>query len=173
MVDLVEEHMGVSGPATFCRETDQIDGAFATGDIECTGARFLPLRDSHADHRAIIINITYRSLIGKEKLVVERPQARHLQFSIPSSVKSYNRILTKGFKECNFYKKLCAIYSKVTFPISPKLQKRAEKLNALRIYCMCVAEKRCRIFRMGEVEYSPEVSSIHVGKENLYLVHGP
>ena len=95
MVDLVEERTGVSCPATFCRGSEQIDGAFATRDIECTSARFLPLRDGHGDHRAIIVDITYRSLIGKEKLMVERPQSRRLQFAIPSSVKAYNRILTK------------------------------------------------------------------------------
>ena len=110
MVDIVEERTGVSGPATFCRGSEKIDGAFATRDIECTGARFLPLRDGHGDHRAIIIDITYRSLIGKEKLVVERPQSRRLQFSIRSSVKAYNHILTKRFKECNFYKKVSAVY---------------------------------------------------------------
>jgi hypothetical protein len=91
--------------------------------------------------------------------VVERPQARRLQFAIPSSVKAYNRILIKRFKACNFYAKVCAVYSQVTFPISPKLQKRAEMLDALRIDCMRAAEKGCRIFRMGEVEYSPEVST--------------
>ena len=93
MFNLVKERTGVSGPATFCRGSEKIDGAFATRNIECTGARFLPIHDGHGEHRAIIIDITYRSLIGKEKLVVERPQARLLQFTIPSSVKAYNRIL--------------------------------------------------------------------------------
>ena len=91
--------------------------------------------------------------------MIERPQARRLQFAIPSSVKAYHRILTKRFKACNFYNKVCAVYSKVTFPISPKLQKRAEMLDALRVDCMRAVEKGCRIFRMGEVEYSPEVST--------------
>ena len=45
MVDLVEERTGVSGPATFCQGSEKIDGAFAIRDIECTGDRFLPLRD--------------------------------------------------------------------------------------------------------------------------------
>ena len=86
-----------------------------------------------------------RSLTRKEKLVVERPQAHHLQFAIPLSVKAYNRILTKRFKECNFYNKVCVVYSKVTFHISPKLQKRAEMIDALRVDCMRSAEKGCRI----------------------------
>ena len=91
--------------------------------------------------------------------MVERPQARRLQFTIPLSVKAYNRILTKQFKECNFYNKVCAVYSKVTFPISPKLQKCAEMIDALRVDSMRATEKGCRIFRKGEVEYSPEVST--------------
>jgi hypothetical protein len=159
MIDLVEERTGVSGPATFCRGSEKNDGAFATRDIECTGARFVPLRDGRGDHRSIILDFAYCSLIGKEKLVVERPQARRLQFAITSSVKAYNHILTKRFKECNFYKKVCTIYSKVTFPISPKVQNRAEKMDALRIDCMRAAEKGCRIFRTWEVEYSLEVST--------------
>ena len=59
MVDLVESQTGLPGPATFCCGKNQIDGAFATRDIECTGARFLPLRDSHGDHRSVLIDVTY------------------------------------------------------------------------------------------------------------------
>ena len=76
MVDLVERLTGLPGPATFCRGKHQIDGVFETRDIECTGASFLPLRDGHGYHRSFLINVTYRSLIGKERLVVERPQAQ-------------------------------------------------------------------------------------------------
>ena len=91
MVDLVEERTNMPGPATHKEGSKQIDGAFATRGIECTGARFLPLRDGHGDHRAVVIDIIYRSLVGRDKLLIEKPQARRLQFAIPSSVKKYNR----------------------------------------------------------------------------------
>ena len=52
MVDLVEERTNMPGPATHKEGSKKIDGAFTTRDIECTGARFLPLRDSHGDHIA-------------------------------------------------------------------------------------------------------------------------
>ena len=71
----------------------------------CTNAQFLPLRDGHGNHYAIIIDITYRSLIVKETLVVELPQSCFLQFFVPSSAKAYNHILTKRLKEYHFYKK--------------------------------------------------------------------
>ena len=102
MVDLVEERTNMPGPATHKEGSKQIDGAFATRDIECTGARFLPLRDGHGDHRVVVIDITYRSLVGREKLLIEKPQARRLKISIPSSVKNYNRALLLALTECEF-----------------------------------------------------------------------
>ena len=117
MVDLVEERTNMPGPATHKEGSKQIDGAFATRDIECTGARFLSLRDGHGDRRAVVIDITYRSLVGREKLLIEKPQSQRLQFSIPSSVKKYNRALLLALTDCDFYDRLRTVYSKVAYPV--------------------------------------------------------
>ena len=73
MVNIVEERTHMPGPATHKKGSKQVDGAFATRDIECTGVWFFPLRDSHGDHRAVVIDITYHSLVGREKLLIEKP----------------------------------------------------------------------------------------------------
>jgi hypothetical protein len=79
MFDLVEERTHTPGPAIHKEVSKQIDGAFATRDIECTGARCLPLREGHGDHRAVVIDITYHSLVGREKLLIEKPQDYNFQ----------------------------------------------------------------------------------------------
>jgi hypothetical protein len=117
MVDLVEERTHMPGPATHKEGSKKIDGAFATRDIECTGARFLPLRGGHGDHRAVVIDITYRSLVGRETLLIEKPQARRLKLSITSSVKKYNRALLLARTEYDFYERLRNVYSKVSYSI--------------------------------------------------------
>jgi hypothetical protein len=117
-----------------------------------------PATRRHSDHRSVIIDVTYRSLIGKERLVVERPHARRLQFTIPSSVTKYVKTLCRLLEEAKFYEQLCSVYSKVTFPISKQVQEQAERLDKLRIDCMLAAERGCRTFRMGEVECSPDLA---------------
>ena len=90
--------------------------------------------------------MTRRSLIGKERLVVERPQARRLQFPIPLSVIKYIKTLCRLIDEAKCYDQVHKVYSKVTFPIHKKVQEQAEKLDKLRIDCMLAAEKGCRAF---------------------------
>ena len=67
MDDLVRRRTGKDDPPTFTKGLKvgklKIDGCFATADIECVGARFLPFRDGVGDHRTIAVDITYCSLI--------------------------------------------------------------------------------------------------------------
>ena len=121
----------MTGPATFCRDKHHIDGTFSTRDIEFTDARFLALRDGHGDHRSVLIDVTYRSLIGKERLVLERPQARRLQFTIPLLVRKYIKTLCRLIDEANFYEQVRKVYSKVNFPIHKKVQGQADNLDKL------------------------------------------
>lgn len=52
---------------------------YATDDIDCTGARFLPFGHMGAgDHRCFMINIPYQALIGQAQQHVVRPSAHHL-----------------------------------------------------------------------------------------------
>ena len=93
MVDLIEHRCNQKGPATYAKGHRQIDGAFATRDIICNGARFLPLWSGIGDHRPIVIDIPSECLYGNELLRIERPLARRLQCKFPSCQKKYTNTL--------------------------------------------------------------------------------
>ena len=86
--DLVEETTKKPGPSTHHRGTRQLDGAFASEDVDCIGARFLPLWTIMGDHRGIVIDIPDQILYGEQLLKVVYPQCRRLQCS-KSGVKTY------------------------------------------------------------------------------------
>ena len=97
MQDLVEKRSGSRGPATYAKGITQIDGAFATRDIICSGARYLPLWAGIGDHRPIVIDIPSECLYGIETLRIERPLARRLQCKFPKCQEKYSRKLEYFF----------------------------------------------------------------------------
>ena len=157
MRDLVETRTGKGGPATWFRGRHQIDGAFATSDIDCTGARFLPFWYGIGDHRAVVIDIPMQSLIGEQLLRVARPPARRLQCKQESSRKLYERTLLQLFQEHRIPEKTAALYSQAHYPPPPTFEAEAASLDRNRRQLMLHAEKVCRKRCMGEVDFSPGV----------------
>lgn len=52
---------GACKKSIFCRGTEQIDGIFATSDVDVMGARFLPFWSGIGDHRASVIDVPLQS----------------------------------------------------------------------------------------------------------------
>ena len=75
MRDLVRERTRKNGPATWFKGSSQVDGAFATPDLDCCAARFLPFWMRMGDHRAIAIDIPHQLLVGEQLLKVVCPEA--------------------------------------------------------------------------------------------------
>ena len=64
MSDVVREVGGVAPTATYHRGTRQIDGAWATEDLQVTRACFLPFLFGVGDHRGILLDIPVNDIIG-------------------------------------------------------------------------------------------------------------
>ena len=80
--DLVMERERKEGPDTWFRVTKQIEGAFATPNVDCCGSRVLPFWFSMGGHKAIVVDIPYQSLLVEQVLKVVRPQAKRLQYGL-------------------------------------------------------------------------------------------
>ena len=59
MKDLVRERALKYGPATWFRGTKQIDGVFATTDVDFCGDRFLPFWSGMGDHKSVVVDIPH------------------------------------------------------------------------------------------------------------------
>ena len=79
MYDMVKKCSGCPGPNTFTRGSKQIDGAWATPDVEIDAARFLPFFFGIDDHRGIMLDIPRNQLIGGTSKSIARPSARRLK----------------------------------------------------------------------------------------------
>ena len=72
--DLIQERVGIKGLATRHRGKTQIDGVFASSEIDCVGARFLPFWSGIGDHRTIGIDIPQQVIFGDQLLAIVRPR---------------------------------------------------------------------------------------------------
>jgi hypothetical protein len=77
---------GAHQPYTHINESIPIDGGYKSPEIEVLNERMLPFLDSPGDHRAFIIDISTRLLLGEFWYKVCRPISRRLITSLQGSV---------------------------------------------------------------------------------------
>ncbi len=95
-----------------------IDGGYKSPEIEVLNVYMLPFLDSPGDHRAFIIDISTRSLLGEFRYKVYRPISRRLITSQQRSVDEYNRIVKEQFDRHRIVIRLDAV-DKMTRYILP------------------------------------------------------
>ena len=89
MIDAVKSRRGRPGPVTWFRGSAQIEGVWVTKDVTVSATCFLPFYFGAGDHRAIMIDIPTRDLIGTEISRIVLPSIRRLQCQNPKVNKSY------------------------------------------------------------------------------------
>ena len=154
--DLIKKRTNLPGPPTFARGKTQIDGVFATEDIICSGARFLPLWSGIGDHRPIVVDIPSACLYGREMLQVERPLARRLQCKFPQCQQKYTSKLTTYYQHHKIPTKIQRTIDLSTSSTSNYVDSQ-EAVDHEKTDLMKASEKRCRKYRMGAVDFSDEV----------------
>ncbi len=86
---------GAQPPYTHINGSIPIDGGYKSPEIEVLHVCLLPFLDSN--HRAFIIDISTRSLLGKYRYKVCRPVSHRLIMLQQGSVDEYNRIIREQF----------------------------------------------------------------------------
>ena len=141
MRDLVRERSKTMGPATHFKGTDQIDGIFATQDVDCMGACFLPFWTGIGDHRPIIVDIPNQVLYGEQLLKIIKPNIRKLQCQKKSTREKYIKELKKLFSEHKIMHKTETLYARTKYPLQKNLAVIKEEIDVVRKECMLAAEK--------------------------------
>ena len=131
------------------------------------------------DHRAFIINISTRSLLGEFRYKVCRPISRHLIMSQQGSADEYNRIVHEQFDQHRIVERLDAV-DKMTrycgFPAPNFLRAMIIKLYRQMTEIRIHAEKKCGKILRPDSDYSPTVqmwyNRIHAYLQLIRLKEG-
>ena len=67
--DLVRYRTNSIGPRIHYNGMHQIDGTFASQDVDCSGASFLPFWAYIGDHRLVVVDIPVKSYLVKKCFV--------------------------------------------------------------------------------------------------------
>ena len=154
------KYYGNTPPHTFIDGKISVDVGYKTPDVEIRSFCMLSFLDSTGDHRSWLLEITTRSMIGRELLKLARPPGRRLVITQPRSVKTYNQIVEKQFllhmipERMDAVDKLPRICGTPTPPwLISMMIKLYQQMDGIRAH----GEKKCRKFLTPEAEYSPVI----------------
>ena len=145
---------------TYVRGSTIIDGIFATSDIPVSFASWLAHNSSPGDHCALVVNIPWLTLLGKDVLKIVRPDARRLTCSNKKAKLKYVEELDK---QLTYHKVLPRLHQLEAQhlpgrPLTTEQATEAEVIDRVKTDAMRSAEKQCRKLKMGDVDFSPEVN---------------
>ena len=159
MYDVIKARSGIQGPNTFIRGSRQIDGAWATPDINVKAACFLPFFFGIGDHRGIVLDIPRDQLIGGNSKSIAKPVARRLRCDESRIWSAYNQRLVLYIRQHRIQAKIDHITNNVI--LSKEAQRRAlHAIDQVVTEGMISAEKKCRKFHKGNVPFSPQLSKV-------------
>jgi hypothetical protein len=103
--------------------------------------------------------VTFQSSLGHPPTLFPSPHMRRLQFSNSKCVSRYQQRSKKLLKKQNLFNRQFALEAEVLASGGARLTeaqaREAEAIDNIRTQCMLSAEKQCRKFRTGEVDFSP------------------
>ena len=155
--DLIQERTGTKGPNTYHSGKNQIDGVYVSEEVDCTGARYLPFWSGIGDHRAIVIDIPHQVLFGEQLLTIQRPSGRRLRCDNEESVTKYTRELRF---QLHHHKIAIKIQNLINLLVADKENKQKtlqNQIDRVKGECMISAEKKCRQYCLGEIDFSPDI----------------
>ncbi len=81
--EAIVHHTGLSPGTTFFRGSKPIDRLWISDDLDISNACVMPFGYSIGDHRAFIIDIPIKSLVGEDPVKIVRPAGRRLNSKNP------------------------------------------------------------------------------------------
>ena len=136
-----------------------VDGIFGTSHLVPIKAGYLDTSDQPGDHYPLWVDISISSCLGHRPTRFAAPKKRRLQLSNAKCVARYQKILTRLLQQNRLFQRQYALETKVIqsggAPLTEAMAKEANAIDNLRTQAMLSAERQCRKFRTGEVDYSP------------------
>ena len=100
-----------------------------------------------------MLDIPHQVLYGEQKLHIARLLSRRLQCDQKKCLCQYISLLIKDFRMHKIDKKfqiLASMYGQIT---NDEFRQRHDKIDSIKTDHMLAADKRCRSFMAGSVEY--------------------
>ena len=136
-----------------------VDAIFGTPNLVPLKAGYIDICDHPGHHYALWADISLQSSLGHPPTQFPHPKMRRLQLSNAKCVAKYQQRLKQLLRKHNLFHRQYALEMAVLesggAPLTEALAKEAEAIDNIRTQCMLSAEKQCRKFRTGEVEFSP------------------
>ena len=155
--DLVHDRTNQPGPHTWFNGKHQIDGVFATVEIDCVGARFLPFWVGIGDHRALVVDIPQQILYGEQLLRIVRPQGRKLQCNKEEVKEKYLQNVKRQTQLHKIVDKIHRLTDIASYPPSDHFIQSQNQIDIVQRDIMRAAENKCRKWHMGAVDFSPQL----------------
>jgi len=157
--EVTHKWLGNKNFSTHINGSYQIDGAFMSEGIELTNVCFLDFNSSPGDHRAMILDISSRSMIGEYQQKVIRPVERRLVLSNAIATNSYISLVEEQFKTHRIVERQRKLETeaKMEVEVTVELRVKFERLSKQIEQIQRHAERHCRKIKRPEGEFSPEV----------------
>ena len=142
---------------TYDRGSQTIDAIFASQGITAIKGGFLDFQRFPTDHRALWLDLDINTLFGQIPPNITPPNKRRLQCEDPRAVSKFCAKYKALIKEAGLPDKVSQLIANISGELTPSQQLAFESIDKIRTACALKAEKKCRKFKMGGVEYSPKM----------------
>ena len=160
--NIAELHGYDAAPNTHLRSKDApIDAIFCSPQITATKGGYLSFNMLGGDHRGLWIDIPSELLHGFNPPSITLAHARRLKLEDPRVVQKYNDEMHILLQKHQVYERINHIHDTATYPPPEWMPREYETIDTIIQESMHKAEQKCRKFKCGETDWSPQFQEIH------------
>jgi hypothetical protein len=160
--DILDRH-GTNGPATFHRNTtkEPIDGIWITLGLHISEGGYFGFDKvfPNTDHRCLWIDISFSQAFRHNMPSLIWPMARRLTTRDPRIVHNFVNQYKSLIVRHDLHTRANVLEANLKYPLPGVLQREYEAIDKLRMAAVAHAEHKCRKLWMGQVAFSPIIST--------------
>ncbi len=165
MREAVVQHTGAHPEATLFRGSKPIDGFWVTNDLDVSNASVMPFGYGVGNHRAYIVDIPIKLLVGINPVKIVCPAGRRLNSILPGCSKVYINSLESNIIRHRLLKRLHEAHTGAYSNL--ERARRVIMINEEGKTYMRHAEKICRKIKCCRIPISPE-ATIWIRRVQVY-----
>jgi hypothetical protein len=157
---VIEINSELPATSTFSRNFQEIpiDSIFATSSICIKGGGYFAFGEGPGpDHRCLWVDLTYQIAFGHPSPPMGHRQARRLTCTDPRTRRRYTEMYCPFVQQHRLDMRSYCLQASITGSLSPSQVIEYEAISSLRSQGMEHATHCCRKFKMGGVEWNPDI----------------
>ena len=155
MREVVQSATVGSGPKTWFRGSESIDGIWVSLEIDVISASYLPFNGSLGDHRPVMADLTMSLMLGKHLKNIAPVQARWLNSKVTRTREAYIKQLEALYQEHGIWDKLEGLAKSADFPVTEEAAQALENLDQLTEKTNARGRKKMPQTRSGPLRIQP------------------